>query len=136
MAEQDEINEIREIITWYQNIQPDYLNVNELMHKRQKLAAASYFFATSVGEASKAWGESVAMCEIKKNKLRVEFGSNQKADYQARANNGDLFTTEKRAESLHWAMKEELAAIKEVLASMNQHIAYLRDELAFQRYVS
>jgi len=133
--EAEEVNEIREIITWYQGLPEDYLGLNELMNKRQKLSAATFFFATSVGEASKAWNMAHAMAETKKNQLRVEFGSNTSADYKARANNGDLYEAEKMAEGLYWAMREELGAIKEVLSSMSQQIAWLRDELTYNRHI-
>ncbi|AHK11403.1 hypothetical protein F132_57 [Flavobacterium sp. phage 1/32] len=127
------LEKINGIVEWWLNLPADYNGLNDLMHKRQILSAHLYGLATDLSKARNSWSEAQAMLEEKKNKKRVEFSklpssSNQKADYQARANTAELFELEKRYEGLYFGMKHQYEAVIQVLEAMAQRIAILRRE--------
>lgn len=128
--------EMDSIVLWYRQLPSDFLGINELMNKRQKLAGYLVWFASETGKQRKIWALSKAVYEKTKSQLRVQYQSQgtTKADNISRANSVSEFEKECEEEGEYYEMYFKMKAYQEVLSAMSQQIAELREEIKSRRY--
>ncbi len=123
-------NEIKTIIDWYNKLPVDYTGLNELIHKRDRLATFYFTFSTELGNLEKSFYSVEAEYENEVNemsaKLILENQELQKSKTIAKANNQNKLVLLKDAQGLMARSQYQFRAIKEVLSAMNQKIADLR----------
>lgn len=131
-------DQIMDIVTWYNQLPSDYMDLNQLMYSRTQLATYQVFFAIETANARRDWKTKKSKYEIVKNQKRIQyeakFGVMNKADYSARANSESELSNFTNAENDFYAKEYILFAVKEILSDMNQRIAHLREEERQSRY--
>lgn len=124
------IDKIIEIVTSYKELPSDYLDIDDLLHRRKLLSGELVLFGTNVGDAKLDWKKAVSQYEAKKNQMRVEYKDQgtTKADWIARSNCEEELEAIGVYESLYYKYDYVFKAVKEVLSEMNQRISYLKSE--------
>lgn len=124
------------IVLWYRDLPSDFLGINELMNKRQKLAGYLVWYASETGKQRKIWAIQKAIYEKTKSQLRVKYQEQgtTKADNISRANSVAEFEKECEEEGEYYEMYFKMKAYQEVLSAMSQQIAELREEIKARRY--
>lgn len=137
MRKTEYIDEIKEIVDWYQELDEGFMDINELMYKRQKLSGYAFNFNyLIVGPLAHEVEMKEAELETSIEQIRVQHipkgvGA---SEIIGKAN------TEKQRKDLADALGNYKAAVGnqksifKVLESMNQHISYLKEELKYSRY--
>lgn len=125
------IDEIQKIVEWYRELPSHFNSINELMHKRQRLAGYYFGLNGQLGDAREIWNEKKSKYEQKKMHLRAQFTAKgtTKANTLSRANSTREYEAEEQAQADFYKLYYYTRAIEQILSAMNQQIAQLREEL-------
>lgn len=126
------MTEIKKIVEWYRDLPRGYNDINELMHKRQRLSGYFYTLTEEMGLAKKIHLASETILERKKTRIRVMHQSSGvgRADNLSRFNTSDEHREVQEAQGEFSSLFYLYKSTAEVISTMSQHIAYLREELS------
>lgn len=132
------LNEILAIIEEYRGLPADYVDIEDLMHKRKLLATFGSNLSVEVGEKRAAWRRAEYRAEVNKVQKEISFynkhGNLGRAKIMAKANTGDLFEAAVEAENEFFKLDYIFRNLREVLGELNQRISYLREEQKQDRF--
>ena len=124
------MEEITEIVDWYSELKPDFMDINTLMLKRDRLAGYFYTLSTLVGQSRGEHKLADVRLDYKKAQKQVQYskkGSNN-ASAIARANTHVEAEIAAQKDGDYKTIELQWKAVSKVLDAMSQRIAKMRVE--------
>jgi hypothetical protein len=130
--DQELIDNISEIVTWYKGLPSDYTGINELMYARVQLSTNLFLYATEMGRYRIAWKSAEAEAEREKRKSTNDYLEQgyplTKAQEYGKFHSLDHFVLEKQYDGTFGSMKLFYDSSQAILETLNQHISNLKKE--------
>lgn len=130
--DQELIDNITEIVTWYKGLPSDYTGINELMYARVQLSTNLFLYASEMGRYRIAWKNSETESErVRREKTKSLLDAGfplSKAQEYGKFYSLDEYALERQYDGTFGSMRLFYDGTQAVLETINQHISNLKKE--------
>ena len=135
-TEKSTLEQITDLIRWYNKLSKGYHNVTDLQDSVRKMATLIFYFAVEVGEAyeqknQKEFGRKASFSREQDYAMK-DGKSAAAAEAIARKAVESLLDLEQQADSIYRKSYLLLESAKDVMEAMRQHISNLKQERSLE----
>lgn len=133
MTEKTNIEEINELLIWYDNNSTKHISINYFLDFQDKLAIRSYRLAEELAEIKREYNLKYFMRKIEFNKSKKHYIDDGKSGVQAEAEANleveKLQKAETDWESVGFRLEQLLRQINRILQAIQQRISFMKYEM-------